>query len=45
MTELERHLNIAEPVLKFLTVLMQAPRRKVGKAKTPAGAAAESQEA
>ena len=43
--ELERHLNIAEPVLKFLTVLMQAPRRKVGKAKTPAAAAAEAQEA
>ncbi|HSD50945.1 MAG TPA: 30S ribosomal protein S6 [Candidatus Methylomirabilis sp.] len=45
VTELERHLNIAEPVLKFLTVLMQAPRRKVGKAKKPAGAAAEAQEA
>jgi small subunit ribosomal protein S6 len=45
VTELERHLNIAEPVLKFLTVLMQAPRRRVGKAKTPAGAAAEAQEA
>jgi small subunit ribosomal protein S6 len=45
VTELERHLNIAEPVLKFITVLMQAPRRKVGKAKTPAAAAAEAQEA
>jgi small subunit ribosomal protein S6 len=44
VVELERHLKIAEPVLKFLTVLMQAPRRKVGKAKTPA-AAAEAQEA
>jgi small subunit ribosomal protein S6 len=43
--ELERHLNIAEPVLKFLTVLMQVPRRKFGKAKTPAAAAAETQEA
>ena len=36
VAELERHLNIAEPVLKFLTVLVQAPRRKFGKAKTPA---------
>jgi small subunit ribosomal protein S6 len=35
VAELERHLNIAEPVLKFLTVLVQAPRRKIGKAKTP----------
>jgi small subunit ribosomal protein S6 len=45
VTRLERHLNIAEPVLKFLTVLMQAPRGKAGKAKTPAAAAAEAQEA
>jgi small subunit ribosomal protein S6 len=45
VAELERHLNIAEPVLKFLTVLVQAPRRKVGKAKTPAATGAEVQEA
>ncbi len=38
VAELERHLNIAEPVLKFLTVLMQAPRRKVGRAQKPAAA-------
>ncbi|HWT77610.1 MAG TPA: 30S ribosomal protein S6, partial [Candidatus Methylomirabilis sp.] len=36
VSELERHLNIAEPVLKFLTVLAPAPQRKFGKAKTPA---------
>ena len=34
--ELERHLKIAEPVLKYLTVLAPAPRRKGGKAKGPA---------
>ncbi len=55
VAELERHLNIAEPVLKFLTVLVQAPRRKFGKAKpsatisqepgTPQAAGAEVQEA
>jgi small subunit ribosomal protein S6 len=42
VTELERHLNIAEPVLKFLTVLVQTPRRKVTKAKAPAVAPRES---
>ena len=42
VSELERHLNIAEPVLKFLTVLVQTPRRKLGKAKAPAAAARES---
>ncbi len=36
VAEVERHLNIAEPVLKFLTVLAQAPRRKFGKAKPSA---------
>jgi len=36
VAELQRHLNIAEPVLKFLTVLAPAPQRKFGKAKTPA---------
>ena len=45
VTELERHLNIAEPVLKSLKVLMPAPRRKVGKPKAPALATAEAQEA
>ncbi len=43
--ELERHLNIAEPVLKFLRVLVPERRRRIGKAKTPALAAAEAQEA
>ena len=33
---LERHLNIAEPVLKFLTVLAQVPTRRFGKAKRSA---------
>ncbi len=36
VAELERHLNIAEPVLKFLTVLTPVPRRKFGKAKPSA---------
>jgi small subunit ribosomal protein S6 len=36
VAELERHLNIAEPVLKFLTVLTQVPRRKFGKVKSSA---------
>ena len=35
VAELERHLKIAEPVLKYLTVLVQAPRRKAIKASTP----------
>jgi small subunit ribosomal protein S6 len=42
VTELERHLKIAEPVLKFLTVLVQTSRRKLGKAKEPAAAVRES---
>jgi len=33
VSELERHLNIAEPVLKFLTVAEQKPMRRRGKAK------------
>jgi small subunit ribosomal protein S6 len=41
VAELERHLNIAEPVLKFLTVLAQASQRKFGKAKKPAAAPQE----
>jgi len=40
MSELERHLNIAEPVLKFLTVVAQAPQRRVGKGKTQTPATA-----
>jgi small subunit ribosomal protein S6 len=42
VSELERHLNIAEPVLKFLTVVAQAPQRKVGKGKMPATAPQEA---
>jgi small subunit ribosomal protein S6 len=45
VVELERHLKIAESVLKYLTVLMEAPRRKVGKAKMPATVEATVQEA
>ncbi len=45
VNELKRHLNIAEPVLKFLTVLTPSARRKVAKAKTPVAAGAEVQEA
>ena len=33
VSELERHLNIAEPVLKFLTVAEEKPMRRRGKAK------------
>ncbi len=36
IAELERHLNIAEPVLKFLTVAEQRPMRRFGKAKPSA---------
>jgi small subunit ribosomal protein S6 len=36
LSELERHLKIAEPVLKYLTVLMQLPRRTGVKAKPAA---------
>jgi small subunit ribosomal protein S6 len=42
VAELERHLNIAEPVLKFLTVLAPAPQRKVGKTKGPATGSQEA---
>ncbi len=45
VAELERHLQIAEPVLKYLTVLMQAPRRKAIKASAPAPAVATPAEA
>ncbi len=47
VTELERHLKHAEPVLKYLTVLVETPRRAVEKTKAPEAAAAEavSQEA
>jgi ribosomal protein S6 len=45
VAELERHLKIAEPVLKYLTVLVQAPRRKAVKASRPAPAEAAPQEA
>ena len=41
VAELERHLNIAEPVMKFLTVVEEVPRRKVGKARTRTAAANE----
>jgi small subunit ribosomal protein S6 len=43
--EIERHLNIAEPVLKYLTVFVPPPRRTVAKAKKTAAASAEIQEA
>jgi small subunit ribosomal protein S6 len=38
VAELERHLKIAEPVLKYMTVLVQTPRRKAIKASAPAPA-------
>lgn len=38
VTELERHLNIAETALKFLTVLVPAPRRRPARAKASAAA-------
>jgi len=38
VAELERHLNIAEPVLKYLTVLMETRQCRVGRAKTPSAA-------
>jgi small subunit ribosomal protein S6 len=40
VADLERHLKIAEPVLKYLTVLVQTPRRKAIKASAPAAAEA-----
>jgi len=42
---LERHFTIAESVLKFMTVLSPAPRRIIGKARTPAAAGVDVQEA
>ena len=45
VAELERHLKIAEPVLKYITVLVQAPRRKAVKASRLAPAEAAPQEA
>jgi small subunit ribosomal protein S6 len=45
VSELERHLKIAEPVLKYLTVLIQTPRRKAVKAATPATSAPAAVEA
>jgi small subunit ribosomal protein S6 len=42
VAELERHLKIAEPVLKFLTVLLDAPRRRAARAPVPAPAPAET---
>ena len=38
VAELKRHLNIAEPVLKHLTVLMDISERRVGRAKTRSAA-------
>ena len=38
VSELERHLNIAEPVLKFLTVLAEVSQRKFGRGKASASA-------
>ena len=45
VAELERHLKIAEPVLKYLTVLIEKPRRKAVKAATVAPASAPAPEA
>jgi small subunit ribosomal protein S6 len=45
VSELERHLKIAEPVLKYLTVLMQPQRRPLAKTKTPPVAGVAAQEA
>ena len=45
VAELERHLKIAEPVLKYLTVLMEKPRRKAVKAAAVAPASAPAPEA
>ncbi len=45
VTELERHLKHAEPVLKYLTVLMETPRRVAEKAKAPEAAEPVIQEA
>jgi len=45
VAELERHLKIAEPVLKYMTVVMETPGRRFGKPKTPVAAEAAVQEA
>ena len=45
VAELERHLKIAEPVLKYITVLMEKPRRKAVKAAAVAPASAPALEA
>ncbi len=47
VSELERHLKHAEPVLKYLTVLVETPRRAAEKekGKEPEAAAEVSQEA
>jgi len=45
VAELERHLKIAEPVLKYITVLMEKPRRKAVKAAAVAPASAPAAEA
>jgi len=45
VAELERHLKIAEPVLKYITVLIEKPRRKAVKAAAVAPASAPALEA
>lgn len=45
VAEFERYLKIAESVLKYLTVLVQTPRRKAVKASAPASVEATPQEA
>jgi small subunit ribosomal protein S6 len=45
VADLERHLKIAEPVLKYLTVLEQAPRRRAEKTPPPVAVEAAPQEA
>jgi len=42
VADMERHLKIAEPVLKFLTVLLDAPRRRAARAPVLASAPAET---
>ena len=44
VVELERHLKIADPVLKFITVLMERPRRKAVKAAAPSSVSAPAPE-
>ena len=45
VVELERHLKIADPVLKYITVLMETPRRKAVKAAAPTSGAGPAPEA